>query len=597
MFVWHYCREMTDAQRRKPITVMKCGEQYLKKKNEYGSGLETLFYRNWFNFALSLVGILFKVTASLGFSAFIQKVLDTISHAETNSIAYLITFAAVCIFCLLTGAVLEYVYWTAFRSRALLQYRENTYQKILGKNVATFRHENTAKYISALSNDLEQIKENYLESLPYMAETVLGFVGTVIIMLYYDATLAAIAFGISLIPIIVSLFRLKEVASCEERLSAANSAFLGVFSEVLHGFRAIKSMKAEKSISAKLLDSNKEASSAFRTREHIEISVAYIASVTGYMAQIAFFFISMLLSRQDSAISAGVIIVFVQLMQNIIQLAVTMPELIARIKAAKRLIGKNDERLMQYQSAGVDMPVSCKRKIELTNVSVCYGSAKPVLDDLSVELLANGCYAILGESGSGKTTLLNLLTGANRDYTGNVKFDETDIRNISGDSLFQLMSVIYQDVFIFDATIEENITMFGSHDDAMLADAIRKAGLTEMIEAKGLSYRCGENGNMLSGGEKQRIGIARSVLQGADVLFFDEATSALDMQTGYQIMDTVLKMEGKTRIVITHDIYEGLMDRFDCIFVLKNGRFAEAGKYNELIAKKGVCYELLKKDK
>ena len=74
--------------------------------------------------------------------------------------------------------------------------------------------------------------------------------------------------------------------------------------------------------------------------------------------------------------------------------------------------------------------------------------------------------------------MLNLLTGANRDYTGNVKFDETDIRNISGDSLFQLMSVIYQDVFIFDATIEENITMFGSHDDAMLADAIRKAGLT-----------------------------------------------------------------------------------------------------------------------
>lgn len=430
-----------------------------------------------------------------------------------------------------------------------------------------------------------------------MAEIVLCFIGTVIVMLYYDWTLAAIAFGVSLIPIIVSMFRLKEVESCEEVLSTANSAFLGVFSEVLHGFRTIKSMKSEKSISAKLLDSNKEASSAFGNREHIEISVAYIASVTGYIAQIIFFFISMVLSGYDSRISAGVIIIFVQLMQNIIQLAITMPELIACIKAAKRLISKNDERLMLYQSAGLDIPVCCKSKIELAGVSVCYGNAEPVLHDLSAEFLANGCYAILGESGSGKTTLLSLLTGANRDYIGNVKFDETDIRNISTDSLFRLMSVIYQDVFIFDATIEENITMFGSHDDAMLDDAIRKAGLTEMIEAKGLSYRCGENGNMLSGGEKQRIGIARSVLQGADVLFFDEATSALDMQTGYQIMDTVLKMDGKTRIVITHDIYEGLMDRFDCIFVLKNGRFAESGKYNELIAKKGGCYGLLKKDK
>lgn len=591
------CRLMINAEQLKQITLMKDYKQHLSQNNEYDSGLHALFHRNWFNFSLSLLGILFKVISSLGLSAFVQKVLDTISHVETNSPAYLITFATVCIFCLLIGAVLEYIYWTAFRSKALLQYRENTYNKILAKNIATFRHENTAKYISSLSNDLEQIKENYIESLPYIAETILGFVGTVIIMLYYDCTLAAIAFGISLIPIIVSLFRLKEVTSCEERLSTANSAFLGVFSEVLHGFRAIKSMKAEKSISAKLLDSNKEASSAFRNREHIEISVAYIASVTGYIAQIVFFFISMVLSRHDSRISAGVIVVFIQLMQNIIQLAITMPELIARIKAAKRLISKNDERLLQYQTAGLDIPVSCKRKIELINVSVCYRNSEPVLRDLSVEFPANGCYAILGESGSGKTTLLNLLTGSNRDYIGNVKFDDTDIKNISSDSLFRLMSVIYQDVFIFDATIEENITMFASHDNAMLDDAIRKAGLTEMIEAKGLSYRCGENGNMLSGGEKQRIGIARSVLQGADVLLFDEATSALDAQTGYQIIDTVLKMEGKTRIVITHDVYEGLMDRFDCVFVLKNGMFAEAGKYSELIARKGVCYELLKKDK
>lgn len=586
---------MIVAQQLRQITLMKRYKQHLKKNEEYDSGLHALFHRNWFNFALSLLGILFKVIASLGFSTFVQKVLDTISHVETNSFAYFITFAAVCVFCLLIGAVLEYVFWTAFRSKALLQYRENTYNKILSKNIATFSHENTAKYISSLSNDLEQIKENYIESFPYMAETMLLFAGTIIIMLYYDCTLAAIAFGISLIPIIVSLFRLKEVASCEEKLSVANSAFLGVFSEVLHGFRAIKSMKAEKSISAKLLDSNKAASSAFSAREHIEISVAYIASVTGHIAQIAFFFISMVLARYDSRISAGVIIVFIQLMQNIIQLAITMPELIARVKAAKRLISKNDERLMQYQTAGLDIPVSCKGKIKLNNVSVRYGNAEPVLHDLSVEFPANGCYAILGESGSGKTTLLNLLTGANRNYMGNVKFDDTDIKNVSSDSLFRLMSVIYQDVFIFDATIEENITMFGSHDDAMLGDAIRKAGLTEMIETKGLSYRCGENGNMLSGGEKQRIGIARSVLQGADVLLLDEATSALDTQTGYQIIDTVLKMEGKTRIVITHDVYTDLMDRFDRVFVLKNGMFVEAGKYNELIAQKGVCYELLKK--
>lgn len=575
---------------------MKHYKQNLKRNNVYDNGLHALFYRNRGNFALSLLGILFKVISSLEFSTFVQKALDTISRVEMNSPAYLITFATFCIFCLLIGAVLEYVYWTAFRSKALLQYRENTYNKILGKNIATFSRENTAEYISSLSNDIEQIKENYIESLPYMVETILSFLGTIIIMLYYNCILAVIAFGVSLIPIVVSLFRLKEVASCEEKLSTANSEFLGVFSEVLYGFRAIKSMKAEKNISAKLLNSNRKASSAFSARERIEISVAYIASLTGCGAQIVFFFISMILSQHDSKISAGVIIVFIRLMQNIIQLAITMPELIARVKSAKRLISKNDERLMQYQMAGLDIPISCKRQIELNNVSVCYRNSEIVLNDLSVKFPAKGCYAILGESGSGKTTLLNLLTGGTRNYIGSVKFDDIDIRNISGDSLFRLMAIIYQDVFIFDATIEENITMFGSYDDAVLGDVICKAGLTEMIEAKGLSYRCGENGNMLSGGEKQRIGIARSILQEVDVLLFDEVTSALDTQTGYQIIDTVLKMEGKTRIVITHDIYKDLMDRFDSVFVLKNGMFVESGKYNELISKKGVCYELLKKD-
>lgn len=138
--------------------------------------------------------------------------------------------------------------------------------------------------------------------------------------------------------------------------------------------------------------------------------------------------------------------------------------------------------------------------------------------------------------------------------------------------------------------------MFGQHDNTMMDEAVRTAGLTEMIEAKGLSYRCGENGNMLSGGEKQRIGIARSVLQGADVLLFDEATSALDMQTGSQIIDTVQKMTGKTRIVITHDICKDLMDNFDCVFVLKQGMIVEHGKFSELIAKKGACYDLLNRE-
>ena len=282
-------------------------------------------------------------------------------------------------------------------------------------------------------------------------------------------------------------------------------------------------------------------------------------------------------------------------MRNISQLGISMPELMANIKASRKLIQNHDKFLASHREQGRIARVTCFDKIEVAHVSVDYGNAKKILSDISLSLPANACYAIVGESGSGKTSLLNLLSGSMRDYTGSIRYDGLDIRDISNDSLFDLISVIQQEVFIFDASIRDNITMFGSCSEEELYDAIRKAGLSALTEQKGLDYLCGENGKLLSGGERQRIGIARSILKKNKVLLLDEATSALDVQTGYQIIDTVQKMGSATRIVVTHDIYPELMERFDCVFVLKDGQLAESGKFGELLARKGACWSLVNK--
>ena len=125
---------------------------------------------NGLNFLLSILGIACKASAMLGFSVFTQKVIDTISGERSSTVPYLLLCAAACIGCLLTGAVLEYIFWTAFRSRALTQYRAHVCAKILGKDIAAFRQESSANYTSAISNDLNQIRMNYLEQLPYAAE-------------------------------------------------------------------------------------------------------------------------------------------------------------------------------------------------------------------------------------------------------------------------------------------------------------------------------------------------------------------------------------------------------------------------------------------
>lgn len=544
---------------------------------------DSLFLKNRKNLALSLLGCVFKTLSVLGFSAFTQKILDTVSGDQPSPIPYLILFAAGCFLCLLISAALEYFCWTAFRRQALTRYRAYFCRKVLSKDISAFSRENTGAYASAVSNDLNTIRTSYLESLPYLAELVLNFAGTVVLMLAYDVRLALIAFGVSLLPILLSSFRVNQVAECEEQLAEANGGFLSAFTEMLTGFRAVKSMRAEGSVAARLLKVNRKASDTFADREHTEISVAYIASLSGHIARIAFFFISLLLSKNDPAVTVGVIIAFTQLMSNIVQLAVTVPELLANVKAADKLMERHDGMLALSQAEGEDRAVSCGEKVEADNVSVSYGEGQEVLRNLSLSLPAGGCYAILGESGSGKTTLLNLLSGAKRDYTGSVRYDGQDIRNVSGERLFELISVIHQETFLFDATIEENITLFRPVDRAVLEDAVKKAGLEELVKEKGLDYACGENGANLSGGEKQRVGIARSILLGAKVLLLDEATSALDIRTGSRLIRTVQQMEGKTRIAVTHDVYPELMDNFDRIIVLRDGQIAGQGKYSELL--------------
>lgn len=554
-----------------------------------------LYDGNGLNFLLSILGIACKASAMLGFSVFTQKVIDTISGERSSTVPYLLLCAATCIGCLLTGAVLEYIFWTAFRSRALTQYRAHVCAKILGKDIAAFRQESSANYTSAISNDLNQIRMNYLEQLPYAAELLFSFIGTVILMLRYDIKLALIAFSVSLLPILLSSFRMKQIEECESNMALANSRFLGAFAEVLQGFRSIKSVKAERAVVQKLEHVNADASAAFSRREHAEISVAYIASLVGHLAQIVFFFAALFLAKSGEGISVGMIVVFVQLMRNISQLGISMPELIANIKASRKLMQNHDCFLASHRAQGRTALVTCCDRIEVEQVSVDYGNTKKILSDISFSLPANGCYAIIGESGSGKTSLLNLLAGSMREYTGYIRYDGSDIGDISNESLFDLISVIQQEVFIFDASIRDNITMFGSCSEEELYDAIRKAGLAALTEQKGLDYLCGENGKLLSGGERQRIGIARSILKKNKVLLLDEATSALDAHTGYQVIDTVQKMEATTRIVVTHDIYPELMERFDCVFVLKDGRVAESGKFSELLARKGVCWSLVNK--
>ena len=173
-------------------------------------------------------------------------------------------------------------------------------------------------------------------------------------------------------------------------LSDANSDFLSAFSEVIRGFQTIKSLKAEERITDKLSLSNTHATRAFAHREHIEISVAYIASLSGHISKIAFFFIGMYLAQKNTSITAGVIVMFIQLMQNITQLGISMPEIIAKLKSAQKLMEKNDYLLSNNRLTGDNVPLSCSKEIRLCNVYYSYDNTNAGLRAINCNLPAHG---------------------------------------------------------------------------------------------------------------------------------------------------------------------------------------------------------------
>ena len=231
------------------------------------------------------------------------------------------------------------------------------------------------------------------------------------------------------------------------------------------------------------------------------------------------------------------------------------------------------------------------QKISIDNLSFSYDESE-IIKNLSLDVEKGKSYAIVGTSGSGKTTLLNLMIGKNKNYEGNIKYDGFEIKDVSPESLYEVVSYVEQNVFVFDDTIINNITMYSEVDESILKNVIEKSGLKALIEEKGIDYKCGENGCNLSGGEKQRISIARALLKNSQILLMDEATSALDNDTSHNIMENVLNIENMTKVVITHKLEEKTLNKFDEIIVMSNGSIVEKGSFDTLIEKKEIFYSL-----
>lgn len=522
----------------------------------------------------------------------LQTIIDIVSGDSSMTILQVGIIAMITFLIFIAAYVIYRVARPKYLYQAMLCYKQKIFCKMIDKNLSSFRKENTSQYLSMYTNDAKMIEMYYFDSVLEMIDLTVSFVGALLLMLWYSPILTVFGLILSVLPIAASFPIANKMAEAERKVSDGNGEFVSIVRDILQGFPVIKSFQAEKEMKKNFFRENERMEHLKYQSRYIEESINLWGTAASVMMRLGIFLIGAWMSVSGYGVTPGIVLVFLQLMNYVISPIERIPSILAKRKAAIGLIEKMLVSVQINQEQMKENKIGMLKKgISLKDVSVSIGN-KNVLHHLNFEFEIGKKYAVVGSSGAGKSTLINTIMGGFSPVQGEVLFDGIDSREIQPESLFQVMALVQQSVFVFRDTIRNNITLFKEFDEEKVKKAADQAGLRELIDKRGLNDSCGENGNKLSGGERQRIAIARALLRGSQVLLLDEATAALDNQTSYAVIDAVLSMKEMTEIIVTHRLEEKLLYQYDEILVMHAGEIVEKGTFQELMQKKGFFYSL-----
>ena len=580
---------------------------------------QSFFQGNRKNLFMAVLGTTVLSVGILSVPQLMQILIDFLSGNRRYSMHQIILMAVAVLLMVSFSGLCTYYFRTKFSTKAVFQYRKMAYHYLSKKKVTEFYGQNTAVYLSALNTDLQKIKEDFLDQIPILSQIVICGIGAVLVMIRYNFFLAMMACLISLIPFFAALFSGRKMEKIEENLSKENAEYLAFLKDFAVGFTIIKSYKVEGIFSALHDKICQKVEVRMEEREKCVEKINYFAAISGYITQFAILLLCAVVAYRSKSISVGTVLAFSRLINYIIDPVTELPGMLSKARTAyalseqfweKREKGEQEEQQEQQQKSSEivqdgyhqhtdtdshekALPIpSLQGDICFSRLSFSYIPEKQVLKDFTLRVKEGEKLILLGASGSGKSSILKLLMGIERSQGGEISIGNRQLSTLPEESLFRSISYIQQEVFIFDGSIYENITLFQKYSEEELNQAIEKAGLKNLISEKGLDYPCGENGAALSGGERQRINIARSLLRKTPILLADEITAALDKENSYLVLDSLLSLENITEILVLHDLDSRILSRVDRICVLKEGEIVEEGIFSELMEKKGYFYSL-----
>lgn len=455
--------------------------------------------------------------------------------------------------------------------RFMISLRNTVLSKILDYSYTEFNNKSKDSYISNLVNDVNNINENYFSNLSKLISNIGIFVVCIVTITVLDYKFGIAIFIVTSILMIVNKVMEGKMVVIENSISEKNENLTVDVSNTFKGLELIKLNNIENQFMKKTMCSiNCVEKMKVKKNMNNSIYEDLFSFVMGiFYIGVLYYLLKRLISGENFTKIALMILLTDQSL--VISEIYTVYNKHKAYKSILHKITNTKNKDTEYKNLGVN-DFSFNTNIVLENLSYKYGD-KVVLDNVNLTLEKGKKYLVKGKSGVGKSTLIKILSKTYDDYKGEIYLDHVNLKDISLDSFNKNISYITQDTFLFEDTLSNNITLFKDYEEEEILEAVKLSGLYNLVNSieDAHTFKIDENGKNMSGGERQRVSIARAIIRNSDIIFADECTSNLDGELGLSVEKTLLKLDS-TIFEISHRSYDEVLNRYDYILEFRNGK-------------------------
>jgi len=525
----------------------------------------------------------------------------TLKKAEGNN-DVLIFMVGLIVITFLLKNIFNYMsmfFITYLRNGVVKNIRNDIYKSIIKLSLSFYSEKKRGDIVARISSDVQELDHSFLSIFELIVKDPLMVLFTLLSMFLISPKLSI--FVIVFIPIcgfVISIVG-KSLRRKSLKVQKEQGQFISLVDETLSGMKILKIFNAEEKFQKKFMNSTirfYKFSNSVLNRKNLASPLSEFLGITAIAGVL---WVGGMMVLKENSLDASAFIVYLGLAYNILTPAKSLSRATYKVKkataAAERIFDVIDNDTIISENKNALEINSFDHNIEIKNMSFSYEN-DVVINNLNLTIPKGSSVALVGQSGSGKSTLANLICRFYDTQKGEIRFDNTDIKNLKKESLRKMIGLVTQDSILFNDTIKNNLLI--AKEDATndeIINCLKVANAWEFVKKlpKKIDTNIGDSGNKLSGGQKQRLSIARAVLKNPPILVLDEATSALDSESE-KLVQTALDnlMKDKTSIVIAHRL--STIQNSEKIIVLEKGQIIESGKHKELMKKDGVYSNLVK---